>query len=299
MAVAVKTNTKLGNNYLTWNGVKYYRAHNDSITIGYYGEKPQNSITEIAQRSETSNENEERIINAENRNKQTEKAINENALAQNTSSLNTSSLNATSLNALSQSVVNKKELNQNVLSQNALDQNFVANLELNHLKLKSEIVNFHYYEISNHAFEGGVNALIKGETVFLSSAEVRKGIDDEELKVILFSPAIDDLIRITNSSPIALNNLKTLTEPRIVSEILVIADADFAATIKNSRNITLHSTAYSADNELTYTYSGNKSTVAFSLASCFAYMLLKVDWKMEGMDREYIENLNKDPWSPY
>jgi hypothetical protein len=188
------------------------------------------------------------------------------------------------------------EKNTPVLGQNYLDVK--SRIPLKGIKIKAQPVSIDFSNASSADFGVDVTAIIKGVKTKLAGSVALSKLRSGDLQLLLLTPSSNDIKNAANGSTSVLDNLRDYSKERIASEVFIVIDAETSTTITNSTDVKITGSKDSAELKLSAKTSSTKTTnVTFPAGMCFAYMLLKVDWKMKFLKKDYIEDLDMDPWS--
>jgi hypothetical protein len=150
---------------------------------------------------------------------------------------------------------------------------------------------------SSSAFNTLVRAIIKGVPVQLQGDATFNKLRSGELDLLKFSILNNQMMTAVNNSPQKLDFLANWgSDARIAHQVFVVVEAAIATKFDN--NVTVNLSA-SSEGVLEATVGGTvgasgSTTVRLSAGTCFAYLLLKIDWN-NGKTR--VEDLDDDQWS--
>jgi len=198
-------------------------------------------------------------------------------------------------NALAVSIGDYGEKDTPVFGQNYLQVK--SRINLNGVKVTSKPVSIDFSGTSSADFGANVTAWIKGVKTTLTGSQAISKIQSGALALLMLQTRINDLKKAANESSRVLNNLKDYKSERIVSEVLMVIDAETSTTITNSTDVKLTGAKASAELNLSVKIDSTKTTnVTFHPGTCFAYMLVKPKWKMKFLKKDSIEDLDMDQW---
>jgi len=164
---------------------------------------------------------------------------------------------------------------------------------------KTTVVEIDFTKTSKSAFNTAVSAIIKGVPVKFSGDATFDKLKSGELKLVKFSVLNNDMKKAANDSP---QKLKDLIEwgddARIAHQVFIVMEASLANKFDN--NVTVDLSAGTKGIDAKVGGSGGASgttTVHLSEGTCFAYLLLKIDWDAKlKKNRTRIVDLDDDQW---
>jgi hypothetical protein len=161
------------------------------------------------------------------------------------------------------------------------------------------VVDIDFTKTSKSAFNTVVSAIIKGVPVKVSGDATFEKLKKGELKLVKFSVSNNAMKTAANSSPQAINDLiEWGDDARIAHQVFIVMEAALANQFNN--NVSADLSVGVKGLEAKVGGSGSASgttTVNISKGTCFAYLLVKIDWDAkQKKNKTKIVDLDDDQW---
>lgn len=166
--------------------------------------------------------------------------------------------------------------------------------------VRSTIVEIDFKKTTKSSFGAKISAVVKGVPVKLDGSSSFDRLKSGELKLVKFSVSNNDMKDAANNSPKILEDLiEWGKDARIAHQVFVVMEASVARKFDDNVKVDLSV----GPKGLEATVGGGSSSsgetkVTISKGSCFAYLLLKIDWDAKQKKKKSkIVDLDDDQWS--
>ncbi len=165
---------------------------------------------------------------------------------------------------------------------------------------RSTVAEIDFTQTSQSAFDLVVSAIVKGVPVKFSGDATFDKLRSGELKLVKFSVANNDMEKAANKSPQKLQDLiEWGNDARIAHQVFIVMEASLANQFDNNVAVDLSVGAKGLEAQVGGSGSTSGSTkVQISKGTCFAYLLVKIDWDAtQKKNQTKIVDLDDDQWS--
>ena len=188
------------------------------------------------------------------------------------------------------------EIRRPILKQNYLevkDRIIVPSDEI----IQATVVDIDFNYTSKTDFNMGATGIVEGVPGSLDGGAAFDNLRSGDLKLVKFSVSNSSLKKITNNSPEKLNDLRRWgKKARIINQVFIVIDASLANQFSRNSEIKISSGIKGLEAELGVGTSASGSTsVQISSDTCFAYLMLKIDWSKKQNEIKILD-LNDDQW---
>jgi len=148
---------------------------------------------------------------------------------------------------------------------------------------------------SKKAFKLKSSAIVEGAPVKLSGDAVFDRLRSGDLKLVKFSIINNDLKEIANNSANELESLKHWGKrARLAHQVFIVIEADLANEFSRNINVGLSAGVNGLEASLDTGFGASgTTTVSLSKGTCFAYLILKIEWNK---NKGKIIDLDDDQW---
>lgn len=166
--------------------------------------------------------------------------------------------------------------------------------------VQSTIVSIDTNSLTKTALSSAFKAIVKGVPVGVGVDYAISQFKSRKLKLVKFSISNNEIKKAANACP---NKLKALIDwgkdARIVHQVFIVMEAEIAKEFDGNINVQLSVGAKGLEARGSRSVSGSKSTtIQISKGTCFAYLLLKIDWDAkQKKNKTKIVDLDDDQWS--
>ena len=164
---------------------------------------------------------------------------------------------------------------------------------------QATVVDIDFTKTSKAAFNTNVSAVIEGVPVKVTGDAAFEKMRSGTLKLVKFAVPGNQMKEAANSVPARIRDLADWgNDARIAHQVFIVMDAQLATKFNNNANATLSVGIKGLQAQVGGGGSSSGSTtVQISKGSCFAYLLLKIQWNAAAKkDRTRIVDLNDDQW---
>lgn len=163
--------------------------------------------------------------------------------------------------------------------------------------VQATVVDIDFTKTSKAAFNTQIAAVIEGVPVKLNGDAAFEKMRAGQLKLVKFAVPSNHMKEVVNGVPARLKDLADWgNDARIAHQVFVVMDASLSTKFTN--NVTATLSAGIKGLQAQVGGSGGTSgstTVNLSRGTCFAYLLLKIQWNSP-KDRSRVVDLNDDQW---
>lgn len=162
------------------------------------------------------------------------------------------------------------------------------------------VVDIDFTKTSKSAFNTAVSAIVKGVPVKFSGDATFDKMKSGELKLVKFSVSNNDMKEAANNSPQRLQDLiEWGDDARIAHQVFIVMEASLANQFNNNITVDLSGEVKGLEAKVGGSGSASGGTaVQISKGTCFAYLLVKIDWDAkQKKNKTKIVDLDDDQWS--
>lgn len=143
----------------------------------------------------------------------------------------------------------------------------------------------------------GATAIVDGVPVKMDADATFEKLRKGELKLVKFSISNNAMRNAANKSPDQLKDLKRWgRKARIAHQVFIVIDASLASNFNRSGGAKISAGAEGLNANVNVGSSASGfTTVKLSKDTCFAYLLLKIEWEKKQSDPKILD-LNDDQW---
>ncbi|MCA9700810.1 MAG: hypothetical protein KC431_25000 [Myxococcales bacterium] len=163
-------------------------------------------------------------------------------------------------------------------------------------RVKSVLVDIDFASSTKSAFGIKLAVPINGVPVSLGASTAYSKLQSGELRMVKFSVDNNVMKNAANASSARLKDLaKWGNDARIAHQLFVVMSGEIATAFSNNTNVELGVGASGLEATANVATGGTRqTTVQIAAGTCFAYLLLKIDWNK---GKTQIDDLNDDKWS--